>query len=475
VGHDVDLADVQGNILRGYRKKYVRHLVLSIHDAASARLWLKNASSGDGALAPQVTTAAPWDEKPSTCLNVGLSHRGLRVLGVDAVSLASFPHEFVDGMASRALKLGDVGPSDPSQWKSEWRDPRGVHLVVTVHADDVAQLDDVTERITGPKNSRAFVELARLDGVGFDEGYVHFGYRDNIAEPHFEFIRDPQDRPDCQPLVEVGAVLLGYANPVEDVRWEVPEPRVLGFNGSFNAFRVLEQRVVEFEEFLSEAADTIMSDPLGEELLPLGTENPWQPPVSRREALREMVAAKILGRWRSGVPLELSPLSPTPDPPIDYGRFNAFGFADDPNGLRCPMASHVRRCNPRDGRIVQRNTNHARRLVRRGIPYGPPFNPEAPDDVERGLLGVFLCGSLIAQYEAVQYDWVNLGLQDPRITGTNDPVIGNNDAQFSSFTLPVGDSSIQLRGFPRFVHTRGGEYLFLPSLSALRYLGALGH
>jgi deferrochelatase/peroxidase EfeB len=470
----VNLADVQGNILRGYRKNLVRHLVLSINDVAGARKWLADVTSGESSRAPQITNAEPWDEKPPTCLNVGVTYEGLRVLGVPASSLATFPHEFVDGMASRALKLGDVGPSSPETWKSEWRDAKKVHLVVSVLADRGEDLDAVSARVVGAGGARVFRELAHLDGAGFPGGVVHFGYQDNIAQPHFEGIRDPRDRPDLQPLVEVGAALLGYENPVENVRWEVPQPNVLGFNGSFNAFRVLEQRVEALEDFLSDAADTILRHPLGEALFPAGTEQQWDPPVTRREALREVVAAKLLGRWRNGVPLVLSPLSPTPDPSIGFEQLNAFGFAFDPDGLRCPIASHVRRCNPRDARIVQRNTNHSRRLIRRGVPYGPVFDPAHRDGVERGLLGVFICASLLAQYEAIQYDWANLGLQDPRVTGTNDPIIGNNDEAFSLFMLPVGSSSIELRGFSSFVNTRGGAYLFLPSISALKYLASLG-
>jgi deferrochelatase/peroxidase EfeB len=473
----VDLADVQGNILRGYKKPLVRHLVLTVNDSAAARRWLLEATSGDAALAPQVTTAAKGSEEPPTCLNVGMTYAGLAALGVAPKWLATFPREFIDGMAARAVKLGDTGPNDPRYWKREWRDSAKVHLVVSVHADVRDRRDETADRVLGAGGGRAFVELARLDGEELPGGLVHFGYKDNIAQPHFDGIRDPTDRPDMQPLVEVGAVLLGYNTPVEDLRWEVPEPREdLGFNGSFNAFRVLEQQLDEFECFLSASADAILKNPLADQLLPPKAEQGWDPPLCRRDAMRELVAAKILGRWRNGVPLVLSPTSPTPYPPIGTDRLNKFDFTTDPDGLSCPMGSHIRRCNPRGARIVQRNTNHSRRIVRRGMPYGPPYDPEHPDDgVGRGLLGVFICASLIAQFESIQYDWMNLGLQDPRITGTNDPVVGNNEPEFSSFNMPVGKSSIELRGFPRFVHTKGGAYLFLPSLRALRYLGSIHH
>ena len=470
----LDEHNLQGNILRGYAHDNVRHLVLSVRDATAARAWLAMATSGDAARSPQITSAAPWDDKPSTCVNVGLTHAGLASLGLPATALASFPHEFAHGMASRAVKLGDTGPSAPEHWYPEWRSSDDVHLVVSVHGDDRRACEGTAARVLAAAGERAFSLRATLDGAMLPGDQVHFGYRDNIAQPHFAGVRDPVDRPDRQPLTELGTVLLGHATPLENVRWEIPQPQALGLDGCFNAFRVLEQQAAEFEDYLSASADQILADPLVDELLPPGTESTWDPPLSRRDALRELVAAKMMGRWRNGVPLVLSPLSPTPNPAVGPSQLNDFGFASDPDGLACPMASHVRRSNPRDARIVQRSTNRSRRIVRRGLPYGAAFDPDQPTPGPRGLLGVFLCASLIAQFEALQYDWINLGLQDPRITGTNDPLTGNNDECYSAFTIPVGTSSIVLRGFPSFVLTRGGAYLFLPSMSGVRHLAGMG-
>jgi hypothetical protein len=68
---------------------------------------------------------------------------------------------------------------------------------------------------------------------------------------------------------------------------------------------------------------------------------------------------------------------------------------------------------------------------------------------------------------------MNLGLQDPRITGSNDPVAGSNDLDTGWFDLPLkSGATIRLRGLPRFVTTRGGAYTFLPSLAAIRFLGS---
>lgn len=467
-----NFADLQGNILRGYGKQYVRHLVLTVANPAAARRWLSDAVSGDESVAPQITTAELWVERRHTCVNIGVTHAGLAALGVPTASLNSFPHEFVAGMAARNMLLGDTGPSDPSKWKLEWRDAENVHLVISVNADDAKDRAAVADRILAARGG-AFRLRAALDGEAFPGGVVHFGYMDSIAQPQFYGVHDPDDRRDDQPFVEVGAVLLGHTTPIENLRWEVPQPNVLGHNGSFNAFRVLEQQVTEFEDFLSACADELMKNPLSEKLLPPGVEAQWIPPMSRHAALREMVAAKMLGRWRNGVPLALSPTSPSPQPPIGEAGLNNYGYAADPDGQHCPIASHMRRSNPRDAKTVQRNTNHARRLVRRGVPYGPQYDPNNPVRAERGLLGSFMCASLTGQFEAIQYDWTNLGLQDPRITGSNDPVIGNNESLFSRFSFPVGDGAVTFRGFSRFVHTRGGAYLFQPSISAIRHLGAL--
>ncbi len=473
VSNAIDFADIQGNILRGYRKDFVRHLVLTVNKPAAARRWLSDAISGDESVVPQITTAEEWpDGGRSSCVNIGITHAGLAALGASSTSLDSFPGEFRQGMAARNKLIGDTGPSDPSRWKVEWRHAEKVHLMITVHADDAAELSRVAERIVSAPD--AFIVRAGLDGEGFKGGLVHFGFKDSIAQPQFYGVHGSDDRRDDQPLVELGAILLGHRTPVENLFWQVPAPNALGHNGSFNAFRVLEQQVVEFEDFLTACADQLQDNPsASDSLLPDGVESRWNPPMTRHAALREVVAAKMLGRWRNGVPLAKSPWSPTPEPPIGAKELNNFGYADDPDGQRCPIGSHLRRSNPRDAKTVQRSTNHARRIVRRGIPYGPLYDPKHPVEVERGLLGSFLCASLNGQFEALLYDWTNLGLQDPRITGSNDPVLGNNDPLFSRMSFPAGDEIVTFRGFPHFIHTRGGAYLFQPSISAIRYLASL--
>lgn len=481
----LDLADVQGNLLRGYGsgKRYVRHLIVTVKRAPAARAFLHDATVGTRAV-PAITTAEPWSERPVTCLNVGISATGLAALGLGSASRASFPIEFREGAAARALKVGDVEESDPSRWRDGLADPDNVHLMWTVFADTLEARERLAAELEAEwRRSGAFSVTTRLDGAGLDDDKVHFGYRDSISQPRFEVNGEVIGRADDQPVAPVGALLLGpYETTFPDVEWRLPEPSALAINGCFNAFRILEQDVVGFEEFLRQSAQRLVAE------YP-DVVHPEVDPV-------EFIAAKLMGRWRNGVPLSFarkhaSVQRADAGADGDHGQFvdgmpvlgdldhlNAFDYPDesadfdDFDGTMCPIGAHIRRGNPRSSRIVQRSANHTRPIVRRGVPYGPTYDPAAGDDGERrGLLGSFLCADLAAQYEAVMYDWINLGLQDPRVTSTNDVIIGANHERSSRYEIPLGEGrTLTLHGFGRFTHTVGAVYLFCPSITALRYL-----
>lgn len=486
VSTDFDPKKVQGNILRGYRRSRVRYLMIAIKDARQTRQWLGRTLDAEDSGAPTITSEAPWTERPEYCFNLGISYRGLQALQLSEASLNSFPDEYRSGMAARATKIGDVGKSAPAHWHAPFGTSE-LHLIISLYADDQAHLDSAQKLIESATDS-AFSILSVRDGWNFDGSTVHFGYRDNISQPRFQGVHDPKQFPDAQPLSPIGSVLLGYPTAYEGLTWRVPTPQNLGLNGTFSAFRVLQQDVEGFERYLDQAADELQNHPQVGGLAPPGIEKRWTEQqhayksspenhwferyldsgFSYRDVLRELVAAALCGRWRNGVPMALSPHTPFPDNPVSLTDF------DYPQGSGCPYGSHTRRCNPRGGHIVQRVANNTRRLVRRGIPYGPVYNPDNPDQEERGLLGNFLSGNLGAQFEAVMCDWLNLGLQDPRVTGSNDPLLGVNDEKMSWFDLPLPDGPpIRLRGLPRFVETRGGEYLFLPGLPAIEYIASL--
>jgi deferrochelatase/peroxidase EfeB len=466
-----DAADVQGNIVRGYRMPRARYLLLEVTDPIKARRWLAATVSGNNNGVPQITTEAPWipmpgSTKPETCFNIGLTYEGLRALGTPADSLASFPTEFIEGMNARALKLGDAGPSAPENWPAPFNDPKKLHIIATIYANEKALQDAVEQRALA--DGSGLQRLGVRDGAGFNADYVHFDYRDNLTQPRFPGVHDAERYADGQPKAPLGTVLLGHPTNFEGLFFKIPDPHPLGMNGSFNAFRVLAQDVAGFEAYLDSAADELLKHPNGNELLPPGAEANIGNGLPRHAAMREVVAANMCGRWRNGVPVALSPNTDNPNPKVDL---TDFGY---PSDTRCPYGAHIRRSNPRGGQIVQRVANHSRRLIRRGLPYGPVYDRAKPDSIERGLLGNFIGANLGAQFEATMCDWLNLGLQDPRVTGSNDALTGANDAATSWFDIPLkSGATIRLRGLPRFVWTRGGAYTFLPSIPAIKYLAAL--
>ncbi len=469
-----DPATLQGNILRGYRLGRVRYLILEVggqaEDRARARRFLAAAAEGGSAEVPAITreSSGKWagGARPDTCFNIGLTAEGLRALGVADQHLATFPAEFTDGMTKRAMKLGDFDDSASAHWPAPFDQPRRVHIIASVYADDEGRIDEVQRKIAD-----AFTVLGHRDGRNLAEDKVFFGYRDSISQPRFAEVQDPERSQDSEPVDPLGTVLLGFPNRFEGVLFSVPSPDVLGRCGSFNAFRILAQDAAGFEDYLDAAATRLLAHPLVDQVLEPGGEARIGRGLDRFGALREIVAAQMCGRWRNGVPYETSADAQLPDPPeaavsltnFDYSRTSA-----------CPAGSHLRRCNPRGGPIVQRIANYTRRLVRRGMSYGPDFDPATRDRSERGLLGNFIGANLGAQFEAVMCDWLNLGLQDPDVTGSNDPLIGANRVETSWFDLRLRDGgSIRLREIPRFVTTRGGAYTFLPSLPAIRYLAGL--
>lgn len=460
---DVELHQLQGNILRGYGRSYraVRHLVLRVVDPRAAREALATMVDGDRST-PDITRAdrSAKDVGFRWCLNVGFTWRGLAALGLPASSLHTFPPEFREGMVARAARLGDVGTSAPEHWIAGLADAANVHLIVTVHGQTTSDVTGISAHVLAAQAGRAFAFVAAgaapLDGETFTgdeaERRVHFGYRDGISQPRFETIHDDASVPG-RPFTPLGAVLLGHPAPIPGIEWGVPAPAdQLGRDGTFNAFRVLGQDVVGFETFLHTTAD-------------------------RLGCSAEEVAAKMCGRWRNGAPLALAPTE-TDAEAFDQADINRFGYLEsDADGTRCPIGSHIRRTNPRDAHIVQRSTNDVRAVVRRGMPFGPPYIPgaaEAPG-IRRGLLGNFVCASLATQFEGMQADWLNLGLQDPRVTGTNDPLVGANDETTSvvEWSTAAGER-VEIRGLPRFVHTLGGAYCFVPTIRAVRWIASGG-
>lgn len=481
----LDLGDIQGLILRGYRMPMVRHLLLTVRTAAAARTLLGRFVSGDESDAPQITTAEDWHvgfepgpgddpaavprRKPDYCLNVGITWPGLLALEIkDRVPTLSFKSfgAFIAGAASRAGLVGDTGASGPQHW-IEGFGQGSDHVLVTLHAMSAESMSIYSDRLSALfVEGDAFREIWRQDGMalmGMQDGKpvpthkVHFGYTDGIS---MTTIRGGPERypPDHQQPCEPWLFVL--RDDAEN--YMVPEPRALGLNGSFAVFKVIRTDVVGFENFLQSNRDKI--DP-------------------------ELLAAKICGRWRNGVPLALSPDTDSPPGGIlpeamnDYEYVNADG-SGDPRGVRCPVGAHMRRVNPRGQPVTGQGhpggSNNTHRVIRRGLPYGPVFDPAQPyDGIERGLLGYFINSSIENQFEFVMGHWVNDAEFAGSVRlppGSKDPMIGTQDPAASVFMMPQADGAppIKVDGFASFIATRAAAYCFLPSITAVKFIAKLG-
>jgi deferrochelatase/peroxidase EfeB len=155
---------------------------------------------------------------------------------------------------------------------------------------------------------------------------------------------------------------------------------------------------------------------------------------------------------------------------------------DDPDGIKCPLTSHLRRVNTRDmmGPTAEDGSVLAnrRRVLRRGLPYGG--SPEgAQDTEEHGIVMLIVCASLFRQFEFVQQQWINYGL-DAGAGSDACPIVGNHSpggekGSKAKFVIPADPASGRppfiVEGLPQFVEARGGEYFFVPSMTALRMIG----
>ncbi len=443
----LDLADVQGIVVRGYTMPVARHLPLRVDVARDARTWLGSLVDGDGGR-PQVTTGTPWAVKPDCCLNLSVTFPGLRALGVPEQSLRSFPEEFAAGAVSRADRVGDVGPSAPDTWLPVFRDP-DLHLLISLFGQSQQAVDRATDDLLSGAPS-GLSELCRLDAALLGDRVDHFGYVDGLSQPTIAEA-PPSGPPDRMPEAPTGEFLLGHPSQFTDFSYPVPTPGALGRNGSFAAFRMLAQDVDAFHDLLAEQ--------------------------SRRTGLsEELVAAKLCGRWRNGTPLVLSPTTDAPDPPLAADQLNDFDYVGrfgDERGERCPVGAHIRRMYPRGSRVAG-GGGHKHRIVRRGLTYGPAHDPGRPrDGQDRGLLGLFIGVSLRDQFEFVMQQWANDGLFAPGLGRSRDPLLGAADGTGGTFALPGPSGRTALRDLPRLVTTRGGAYCFLPSVTAIRHLAAL--
>lgn len=454
---------------------------------------------------PAIRSEAAIDDTPLELttydpvgVNIAFTWTGLKALAIDEATLASFPEPFRQGMASRARRLRDTGPSAPAGWDGSFGLPR-MHGYFTggflvggesrqapellwrqLRADiaafnapeskealelraqvgalfrpfglEIIQVElgqdpyDIVENKEETDKDRRFVTSKRPQRV------EHFGFRDGLSQP-FADLKLRASRPGggtpsrnrTWAPVAPGELFLDLPDEDGGIA-QAPINASLRRHGTYVAFRKLEQDVVGFRSFVARQAlgDTAKADHL---------------------------AAGFVGRWPSGTPLVLSPDA---DRAVAGGedKLNDFLYAtDDPGGAKCPLGAHVRRANPRD--VGGKNEVRRHRLLRRGVAYGGSLLPADSfgDGEARGLLFLGLSTRIDLQFEVIQADWLNSGEFLGQVGLGRCPLTGANDGRpLDAF---VGtDSAESVTGIPRFVTCRGGDYFFAPGIEALKAIAA---
>ncbi len=446
----IDLRDLQGDILRSYGNDYdhTTYTFVGIEcPPEQARAWFSGLIGG-------VTTAEPWTgAKPMTHLNVAVSAPGLKALGVSDEVVGSFAEEFREGMAKHAERLGDVGVSDPKAWE------RGLgtgeaHVLVIINTQEHEQHRHGVGKMRAAMAAAGGLRIVYEQDTGLLSGVrEHFGNADGFAQPAIEGSSEEKAPGGGVPekggrwrALAPGEFILGYPdeNTRNDPERSLPAAPAgpLGKSGTYMVWRKLHQDVALWRRVLRDAA----------ELYSGGDER--------------KLAAKVLGRWPDGTPLVTHPDGPDPSFDSAARSANDFRYAGDLDGMRCPIGAHIRRANPRDALGFEGALSFRHRMIRRGMPYGAPL-PEGvsmDDGADRGLIFVSFQASIARQFEAVQTQWLN----DGNVFG-----LGHD----KDFLLgdPYGTGKMTIQGDPpfflapqkEFVRTCGGEYLFVPGISAL--------
>jgi len=461
-----ELHDIQGLIVNGYTHPCSVHMLFKFNKENTNLKYIR-AFFKD--LLPYLQSAEDWGPlKPEIMLNIGLTAIGIQIVKPELnVPKSNFSTTFKRGPwnpNSAQQSLGDIGPGpdvapgDPSKWWNKKFGNEDVHCVVHAYAMNPTAQERIVGIITdaAEKSNGMVTELKPLDSATgrleqyllVPSDYVHFRYRDSIDEPELN------DNPAGKDQQDLNNFLIGYSTLKNPIPGPLSGPEAkFAKNGCYNAFRILYQDVEAFNNFLEEQAELIA------------------PKINQtKEYTVEWLAAKMCGRWRNGSPLVLSPENPE----HETSKSTDFGYlANDMKGLKCPFSAHTRVANPRDEGVDTAGANIVPRIIRRGMPYGPPMSVEPKAD--RGLIGLFLCGDLSSQFETL-YGWINMNnfsnVFNPANNTPQDPMIANRSSQSNmdlNFTIPMQDGNdIVIKGpLPQFVITRGTAYFLLPSISSL--------
>jgi deferrochelatase/peroxidase EfeB len=498
--------------------------------------WPENEPGGPGArgkgawlqtldqVAP--ATNAEGKDKNARAAALAFTWTGLQKLGLAPDALATFSQPFREGMyqedrlrrlgdkvkdewqdsvikggprwsanipaRKNELVPGDIGPPEPDE--REVATPITVHTLLVLYEKDQNTARAWANAVEAKLAPHGVTIVHRLSlDLRFDANNIareHFGFADGLSQPiPYDEKSGNESAPDCvvfsdgRPVkrddvhgVPLGEILLGHTNahhekaPGPIVRFDeltgdmglVAEGAPVGFrnfglDGSYLVVRELQQRVADFWKSLQSGAALIRAHDPG-----------------ATHVTADWLAERVIGRTIDGH--LLCPGGAVLPPDQNGQPQNDFRFKhDDPEGAGCPLGSHVRRANPRDSLAKDAasaqtllDAANSHRILRRGRKFGTTLTDRYNDDnTERGLLFMCLNTDIARQFEFVQQTWL-LNRNFHTLFDETDPLVG-----------PKGKFTIRERPLRRivdvetFIQCAGGEYFFLPSLPAVKYLAQL--
>lgn len=483
--------EIQGNILAGFSKDFASFLFFVLpQDQASARAWLNE-------VVPEVATTTEVkafndlfklvktrhrerEVVEATWMNLAFTFTGLQALGVAQADLDQLPQEFKDGMRARASQIGDDGDNAPANWPVNLGQAR-IDVLMIVASDSADDRNEEVAHFIRRAALRGLSLVFQQDGMTRRDapGHEHFGFKDGISQPGIAGFNDQSLIPG-QDAIAPGEFVLGYQRQPQPPQ---PQPGEPGYppaqppppepdplnpepawlkNGSFLVFRRLTQDVAGFQQFVHDAA----------------AEEQWS---------EDLLGAKLVGRYRSGAPLE-GANNDQADPAladastVEDQHINAFDYQqNDPDGTQVPRAAHIRKAYPRDQEQPGEPEAERHRIIRRGIPFGQsfhrggdpdsPYAADAPFPRDRGLCFACYQRSIADQFEFIQTQWVNTDSFPVQGDGV-DAIISQGQPQ-RQLALP-GAATSPLQLMEQWVTTTGGEYFFAPSIATMQQFAGAG-
>ena len=475
-----NLENIQANILRGSKRWHLAcYVFLRITDGPSAANFVDALRNNEllGVAATQHVVQAKAN------INVAFTHRGLQMMNATIDDTARFQGRhtlrsfeesadsttdlrsaFEGGMYS-ANRM-DIWP----EWKGtkyEWPQDRSVakawwsdnpevpwapttkwpHILVWISATDKVVSSAVYSSLKLLINEHDGISEIGCQRAGvLADCKEHFGFVDGISQPAIEGNIRPGNPGDGKlgargwEGLKVGEFILGYADeshqPIDELF--VHE---LAKDGTFLVYRKLRQNVAAFREAASVMADGAVDE-------------------DERTIMARRYERAMMGRKHDGNPLMVPPGAPAV--PDDEALRNDFTYARDRRGVRCPLGSHVRRSNPRDDLHFEGRRVNGHRIIRRGMPYGKPYD-EDPRSDDRGLIFIAFNARIEDQFEFIQKQWLNRGTTF-RLGDDADPIAGvGTDIRI----VINGDTPVLHKVELPFTQFLGGDYFFVPSISAL--------